>query len=158
MTDSSQNAQDETAKEKVLVRSAVAADIPLVLEMIEPYVAQRKLLPRTLQELSGLVEHGFTAELAGKVVGFAAVVIYSNKLAEIQCLAVSEKCQGRGVGRRLVECCVKLTREKGVTELMAITSSDQLFQSCGFDYSLPNERRALFLHPNEPDPENQDQE
>lgn len=136
--------------DEIVIRQATVADVPHVQTMIAPYVEARQLIPRTAEELEKLTENGFTAELAGRIVGFSAVDIYSRKLAEIQCLAVSADCRGQGVGRRLIEHCVARARENGVFELMAITSTDQLFQACGFDYSLPNQRRALFIHPNEP--------
>jgi hypothetical protein len=28
---------------------------------------------------------------------------------------------------------------------MAITSSDEFFRSCGFDFTLPGEKKALFM-------------
>jgi len=33
---------------------------------------------------------------------------------------------------------------------MAISTSDDFLMQCGFDYSLPNQKRALFIHPGEP--------
>jgi len=107
-------------------------------------------LARDAEELGRLTQHGFVAELNGQVVGFAAIEIYSRKLAELLCLAVSTECHGRGIGRKLVESCIQRAEENNIYELMAITASDQLFQSCGFDYSLPNERKALFIHPSDP--------
>jgi len=44
-----------------------------------------------------------------------------------------------------VNACVELAKSKGVYELMAITSSENIFRSCGFDYSLPEQKRALFI-------------
>ena len=70
---------------------------------------------------------------------------YSRKLAEIQALAVLSSLQGKGVGSELVRRCVGRARAEGVLELMAITASDNLFRNVGFDYSLPNQKRALFL-------------
>ncbi len=67
--------------------------------------------------------------------------------AEIQCLAVSDKFRRRGVGRTLVSMCVGRAREQKVVELMAISNSDKMFQACGFDYSLPNQKRAFFIQP-----------
>ena len=77
--------------------------------------------------------------------GFAAVEIYSRKLAEVQCLAVREGYQNQGLGKQLVDACVNRAREEQVFELLAITSSDEFLRSCGFDYSLPDQRRALFM-------------
>jgi N-acetylglutamate synthase-like GNAT family acetyltransferase len=74
----------------------------------------------------------------------AALEVYSRKLAEIRSLAVSPTLQGKGVGKLLVEACIQLAREKNVLEVMAITSSDGFFISCGFDFTLPGEKKALF--------------
>jgi N-acetylglutamate synthase-like GNAT family acetyltransferase len=127
------------------IRRAQLSDGPLVLELIEPYVAQRVLLPRTLDEIEELLDNGFVAESNGKIVGFVALEIYSKKLAEIRSLAVAEKFQRHGIGKHLVAACVEFAKERSILEVMAITSSEEFFQSCGFDFTLPGERKALFL-------------
>ncbi len=131
---------------EVCIRLAAASDVPHIHQLIEPFVANRQILPRAVEDLYGLVENGFVAESAGELVGFAAVEIYSKKLAELLCLAVSEKCQGQGVGRMLVERCVQRAEELEIVEVMAITANDDFFRSCGFDYTLPQQKRALFIH------------
>ena len=130
----------------VSIRAARIEDVPVVARLIEPYVKQRKLLPRTEEELRNLVGNGFSAELDGQVVGFAAVDIYSTKLAEVQCLAVAPGHQSRGIGTRLVQACVQRASENNILELMVITSSDEFLKQCGFDYSLPDQKRALFIN------------
>lgn len=129
----------------VTIRKATVSDIPGIVEVITPYVNEGKLLPRTLEELDELVPTMFVAEHEGKVVGCAALEIYSRKLAEVRSLAVSRSAQGMGVGKLLVQACVDLAIEKNVLEVMAITSSDAFFMSCGFGYTLPGEKRALFI-------------
>lgn len=79
------------------------------------------------------------------IIGCAALEIYSRKLAEIRSLAVAASAQGQGVGRKLVDACVERAREHNILEVMAITASDAFFQSCGFDYTLPSLKRAVFL-------------
>ncbi|MCH7727839.1 MAG: GNAT family N-acetyltransferase [Planctomycetes bacterium] len=135
----------ESPEDKTPIRSATPDDIEQVETLIGPFVEQRMLLPRTQEELAKLIPNGFVAECDGEVVGFAAVEIYSQRLAELQCMAVAKRLHGRGIGRRLVECCVQRAREQGVFELMAITASEAMFRSCGFDYSLPDQKRALFI-------------
>jgi N-acetylglutamate synthase-like GNAT family acetyltransferase len=129
----------------VSIRPCCEADRVSVMELIEPYVQQRKILRRTFEELEELLTNSFVAEMGGKVVGFVALEVYSAKLAEIRSLVVSIHCQGRGIGRRLVAACVERAREKAVFEVMAITSSEEFFRSCGFDYTLPGEKKAFFL-------------
>ncbi len=138
-----------TRKPKVEIRVARIEDVPDVARLIAPHVEQRKLLPRSEDELRNLTQNGFVAELDGQIVGFAAVEIYSKKLAEVQCLAVATGHQRRGIGKLLVNACVRCAREHDILELMAITASDRFLKECGFDYSLPDQKRALFVNTRE---------
>ncbi len=119
-----------------------------VQELLQPYVLAKKLLKRTRKELLNLMENGFVAEVdvdgQKSVVGFSAVEIYSRKLSEIQCLAVKQGYQGHGIGSELIRKCVERARDKGVLEVMAISASDSFLRNLGFDYSLPDQKRALF--------------
>ncbi len=123
---------------------ATAKDIPTLAEFIKPFVADGKLLDRTLAEFEDLLPHFFVAEIDGHIVGCAALEIYSRKLAEIRSLAVSPDTQGLGVGKRLVTACVERARQNNIYEVMAITSTEGFFMSCGFDFTLPGEKKALF--------------
>ena len=129
----------------VSIRPARHSDGPLVLELIEPYVAQRILLRRTLDEIEELLNNGFVAESNRKIVGFAAVEIYSKKLAEIRSLCVADGFQRSGIGKLLVAACVQFAKDRSILEVMAITSSEDFFRSCGFDFTLPGEKKAFFL-------------
>lgn len=127
------------------VRKATHEDIALIADFIIPFVEQHKLLPRTLDELDHLIDTLFLAEMGGEIVGCAALEIYSNKLAEVRSLSVRSDLQGKGVGKLLVHACVDLARERNILEVMAITSNENFFIACGFDWTLPGERKALFV-------------
>ena len=136
-------------KTEHVVRSAHYDDLDNIQALLEPFVQQRKLLRRLESELILLMANGFVAELIEdgkpKIIGFAAVEIYSRKLGEIQCLAVDDGYQGRGIGSDLVRACVERARKKGILEVMAISASDEFLRKLGFDYSLPEQKRALFF-------------
>ncbi|MBX3449578.1 MAG: GNAT family N-acetyltransferase [Planctomycetaceae bacterium] len=127
------------------IRQAVAVDVPALQAFLDPFVESGRLLPRTLDELNDLITHGFLAIQDGQIVGFGALEIYSSKLGEIRSLAVAEGSRGHGIGRRIVEACLQRARERRVFEVMAITSTDEFFRRCGFDFTLPGEKKALFL-------------
>lgn len=112
---------------------------------MDRFVQANRLLPRTTDELNDLISFGFVASTGDQIVGFAALEIYSAKLAEIRSLAVHENFQGQGIGKALVKKCVELAVKRNVLEVMAITSADGFFQSCGFDFTLPGEKKALFM-------------
>lgn len=126
------------------VRAAQTEDIQPLLAFIEPFVSEKRLLPRTIEEMTELVPTGFLAEMDGLIVGFAALEIYSRKLAEVRSLAVSPIYQGKGIGKALVNACVQLACEKNILEVMAITASEEFFLACGFGFTLPGQKKALF--------------
>jgi len=136
-------------EDTVSVRSAAPGDLPGVTQFLQPFMDAKFILPRTSVELELLLRHAFIAESDDQIVGFSAIEVYSKKLAEIQCLAVSETHRRRGVGRQLVAKCVERAKEEKVREVMAITATEALFQDCGFDYALPGQKRALFVQTNE---------
>lgn len=139
----------ESVPESVVIRQAEPGDVNALDEFIKPFVEQKKLIPRTFDEMQELVRHGFLAESGGSLIGFAALEIYSSKLGEIRSLAVLDEWRGRGVGKKLVAACVGRAHERGVLEVMAITSSEDFFRSCGFDFTLPGEKKALFIQTRE---------
>ncbi|HUP82554.1 MAG TPA: GNAT family N-acetyltransferase [Pirellula sp.] len=131
------------------IRRAHFDDLNNIQALLKSFVEQRKLLKRMQSELILLMANGYVAEVNDergepKLVGFSAVEIYSRKLSEIQCLAVAEGYQGNGIGSELVKACVERAREKGILEVMAISASDGFLRQLGFDYSLPEQKRALF--------------
>jgi amino-acid N-acetyltransferase len=128
------------------IRASQPSDQDLILQLIEPFIEQQLLIPRTAHEVSNLLEHGFVAVDGDELLGFAAIEIYSRKLAEIQCLAVSSRVHGRGIGSQLIAACLDKAKEHQVLEVMAISSSGNFLEKCGFDYSLPGHKRALFYN------------
>ncbi len=124
---------------------ASPGDLDAVMALLAPDMENNLLLKRSRQQVEDLLQTGFVAREGGQVIGFAAVEIYSSKLAEVQCLAVHSDWQQRGVGKQLVGCCIDMARRENVLELMAISASDEFLIRCGFDYSLPGQKRALFI-------------
>ena len=139
----------DVTPDQILIRPAEPRDLNELDEFIKPFVAQKVLIPRTFDELTELIRHGFVAEYQTRIVGFSALEIYSSKLGEIRSLAVSEQFQGLGIGKRLVAVCIERAHERNVLEVMAITSSEHFFKSCGFDFTLPGEKKALFIQTRE---------
>ncbi|MEM1070622.1 MAG: GNAT family N-acetyltransferase [Planctomycetota bacterium] len=141
--------EDRPLPDGIQIRQALPSDAAAIHALLRPYVMKRLLLSRSEAEIIELTRHGFVAhewqgEQESTLVGFSAVEIYSPKLAELQCLAVHAQYQGSGVGKTLVSKCVERARELNVMEVMAISSSEKFLQGCGFDFSLPDQKKALF--------------
>ena len=133
--------------EGVEVRRAQPSDVEAIHACIDPFVKQGKVLPRAIAELHEMIDQYFVAHINGKLVGCVVLEIYSKKLCEIRSLAVLPEAQGYGIGKRLVEACVARAKEENIMEVMAITSAEEFFKNCGFDFTLPGEKKALFLLP-----------
>ncbi|QEG39790.1 GNAT family N-acetyltransferase [Roseimaritima ulvae] len=133
-----------TGLDMPLYREATRQDADQIAALMEPDVRARKLLRRTPEEIAELTKHGFVAQRGETLIGFCAVEIYSRKMAEIQCLVVDANCRAQGIGRCLVRMSVERARDLGVMEVMAISSSEDFLRGCGFDYSLPDQKRAMF--------------
>ncbi|QDT65722.1 GNAT family N-acetyltransferase [Calycomorphotria hydatis] len=140
----SESSSGESPKIDFTVRISEEADVAAVHAFLRPFIAAGRLLERTMEELDDLVGTGFIAEQNGKIVGFAALEIYSAKLAELRSLAVIPQLRGKGVGKELVKRCVQLAKDRRILEVLAISSSEEFFLSCGFDYTLPGEKKAFF--------------
>lgn len=134
-----------TVTKTVIIRKAHRDDLPAIEALIERFVDDGILLPRTFQELEQLLGNFFVAEIEAQMVGCAALDIYNRKLAEIRSLAVDPSAQGNGVGKLLVQACIDLAQERDILEVMAISASEDFFKSCGFDFTLPNLRKAFFI-------------
>ena len=67
-----------------------------VRALLQPYVEERKLLRRTIDELETLLPNGFVAVCDSALAGFATLEVYSQKLAEIRALVVGRGPSGQG--------------------------------------------------------------
>ena len=132
---------------EVLTRQARKADVDAIFELIASFAARKMLLSRTKEDIASRIKTFRVVEANGKVVGCAALEIYSKKLAEMRSLAVSDAHQGLGVGSALVKKIVEDAGKAGVLELMVVTSKDEFFCKHGFSFTLPSERKALFIDP-----------
>lgn len=149
MSGSSQKPVVPQLAENLSIRQALPSDAAAIHALMRPYVMQRHLIPRSEAEVIELTRHGFVAvktedDIEQQVVGFSAVEIYSTKLAELQCLAVHHDFRRSGVGRALVAMCIQRADDLNVMEVMAISSAEDFWQSCGFGYPLPDEKKAHF--------------
>jgi GNAT superfamily N-acetyltransferase len=77
------------------------------------------------------------AEEGGEAIGCCALIPMEAGAYELAKMAVSERCQGRGVGRRLIEAAIATAREKGARRLFLetngkLTPAIRLYESAGF--------------------------
>ncbi len=91
------------------------------------------MIRRSLAELYQSIREFLVAvDQENQVVGCVALHVFWDDLAEIRCLAVAERVQGLGIGRRLVDACWDVARELEIKSIFALTSSTGFFERCGY--------------------------
>jgi amino-acid N-acetyltransferase len=90
------------------------------------------MLPRSLNEIYENIRDFFVCDNKGEIIGTSALHILWENLAEIRSLAVSKECQDKGIGKRLLERCLKEAKALGVKRVFALTYNPVFFRKFGF--------------------------
>ncbi|WP_449281404.1 amino-acid N-acetyltransferase [Leucobacter sp.] len=118
----------------IRIRSARTADVPRMVELMEPLVARRILLGKDLVDLYAAVPEFLVAiDDVDSVVGYGAVHVMWEQLGEVRTLGVSEQWLGRGVGHLLLEALELRARDLGLTQLFCLTFETDFFGRHGFE-------------------------
>ena len=93
-------------------------------------------------------ERCWIAEMGGEPVGSVFVVKDTKTTAKLRLLIVDPKARGRGLGKRLVEECIRFAREKGYRRLALWTQSNLaaargIYRAAGFR-KVKEEKHASF--------------
>ena len=125
-----------------MIRKALIKDIPRLYEIMRDFAERGLMLPRSLSELYDVIRdfHVWVPdESPDKVEGFCAVHVCWQDLGEIRSLSVAPECQGRDIGRKLVQACMEDARALGVHRLFVLTYIPKYFEKFGFDYTDKNQ-------------------
>ena len=111
------------------IRKANALDRRAIMALVRahPDTLAQDHLPRTGE---------FMVAVDGKpscIVGCAALVVYSRRMAELRSVAVAEGNRGKGIGSALIDACLKEAKRRKVREVLAVTGAKELFERHGFD-------------------------
>lgn len=115
-----------------MIRKATIPDVRAIHKLLLTYASSGMMLSRSLSELYEMIRDFYVWEENGVVVGTVCLHICWEDLAEVRSLAVEENFEGRGIGRQLVETCLREARQIGLKKVFALTYKDQFFAKLGF--------------------------
>ncbi len=134
------------------VRRIFKKDVRGVMSLIRQSVNNEELVRRTRNEILEHIEDYWVLELDRTPVACVALHAYpAEHSGELACLYVSRAHENQGFGRKLMTFVENLAREKGLTQLFALSTQAYAYlqQKGGFTPAeadvLPAERRERYL-------------
>jgi DNA-binding MarR family transcriptional regulator/GNAT superfamily N-acetyltransferase len=82
-----------------------------------------------LRDFDPKKERAWIAEKDGENIGFVMLIKQSDKVAKLRMLLVDPKARGLGIGKRLVEECIRFARNRGY-KTMTLWTNDILATAC----------------------------
>ena len=103
-----------------------------------------------LKEFDPKKERAWIAEKDGENVGCVFLIKQSDEVAKLRMLLVDPKARGLGIGRRLVEECIRFARNKGYRKITlwtndVLVTACHIYKQCGFK-QVAEERHHSFGH------------
>ena len=117
----------------LIIRPARTADIKAIRQIIDTYVAGRRLLAKETVTLYETVQEFTVAEYEGEIVGCGALHVLWEDLAEVRTVAVLEKMRGKGVGNAIIAKITERAYAIGVKRIFCLTFETDFFARNGFE-------------------------
>jgi len=117
----------------MIIRPARTSDIKAIRQIIDTYVAGRRLLAKETVTLYETVQEFTVAEYEGEVVGCGALHVLWEDLAEVRTVAVLEKMRGKGVGNAIIANITERAYAIGVKRIFCLTFETDFFGRNGFE-------------------------
>jgi len=116
----------------MLIRKATIQDVPEMQRIINSFADKGDLLHRSLNQLYENIRDFLVLEEDARILGTCALHVNWGDLAEIMALTVDGSCQGKGLGKELVEKCLDEAQALGITRVFALTYKPEFFRKLGF--------------------------
>ena len=115
------------------IRKATVADVPAIQKLINLFADRNEMLHRSMNELYEHLRDFHVFEEDGELLACAAIHITWDDLAEMKCVAVDPRAQGKGLGKLIVDRCIEEARALGLRRVFALTYKPEFFGKRGFE-------------------------
>jgi amino-acid N-acetyltransferase len=114
------------------VEKAIISDIPQIHKLINDYAKEGEMLARPLSDLYEDIRDFLVVREGDRVVACAALHVAWSDLAEIRSVAVAEDMKHKGMGKLLVDACLKEAAELGIGTIFCFTYQPDFFRKQQF--------------------------
>ncbi len=115
-----------------MIRKATITDVKQIQKLVNEFAKREEMLPRALNDLYETLRDFVVFDEDGEIRGVCALHILWEDLAEIRSLAVGKRHQCKGVGKALMERCLREARDLGIKRVFALTYQPGFFERFGF--------------------------
>lgn len=117
---------------EIRIRPARTPDVPIIRSMVQPLASDRVLLDKDKVAYYEAVQEFLVAEDDNEIVGFGALHVMWEHLAEVRTLSTADGHQGRGVGGLVLNALLDKAEALGVQHVFCLTFETSFFQRHGF--------------------------
>lgn len=117
---------------KGIFRKPKMADAEKIQALINYHARKDEMLPRAINDIYEGIRDFWVYTENDEIVGCVALHIDWLDIAEIRSLAVADEYKGRGIGKHLVECCIKDAKDLNIKKVFALTYKPEFFKKLGF--------------------------
>lgn len=117
---------------KPVIRTAEEKDVESIHNLITHFASEGVILERSISDIKKNIASFLVAEADGEIVGTATYFDYGENLKEVRSLAVTESCQGLGVGRELLVNLIRGIKSKSDAKIFTLTYKPGFFSRNGF--------------------------
>lgn len=114
-------------------KKASLSDIPKMQTLVQPYVLNGLILPRSNDEIATNIRSYTLASYEEKIIGFGALHFHAPTLAEVRSLVVDASFNAKGIGSKIVNLLLEEASFFGVKKVFTLTYRKTFFEKLGFE-------------------------
>lgn len=114
-------------------KKASLSDIPKMQTLVQPYVLNGLILPRSNDEIATNIRSYTLAIYEEKIIGFGALHFHAPTLAEVRSLVVDASFNAKGIGSKIVNLLLEEASFFGVKKVFTLTYRKTFFEKLGFE-------------------------